>query len=78
MVLELLFLFYNGADLVVEDLTYLGRLPLRGQVHFLQGFRDSLRLRTYFGFNSYFSLQNMKRTSLDLFVFLQDYSLFLR
>ena len=78
MVLEMLFLFNNGADLVVEDLTYLGRLPLRGQVHFLQGFGDSLRLFTYFGFNSFFSLQNMKRTSLDLFVFLKDYSLFLR
>jgi len=74
----MLFLFNNGADLVVEDLTYLGRLPLRGQVHFLQGSGDSLRLRTYFGFNSYFSLKNMKRTSLNLFVFLQDYSLFLR
>jgi hypothetical protein len=74
----MLFLFNNGADLVVEDLTYLGRLPLRGQVLFLLSFSDSLRLRTYFGFNSDFSLQNMKRTSLDLFVFLQDYSLFLR
>jgi hypothetical protein len=78
MVLEMLLLFNNGADLVVEDLTYLGRLPLRGHVLFLQGFRDSLRLRTYFGFNSYFSLQNMKRTPFDLFVFLQNYSLFLR
>ena len=44
----MLLLFNNGADLVVEDLTYLGRLPLRGHVLFLQGFRDSLRLRTYF------------------------------
>jgi hypothetical protein len=70
MVLEMLLLFNNGADLVIEDLTYLSSLPIRGHHLFLRGFSDSLRLWAKFGFNSYFSPIFMKKSSLDLFVFL--------
>ena len=45
MVLQVVLLFNNGADLVIEYLTYLSCLPIR--CHFLssQNFRDSLRFR---------------------------------
>jgi hypothetical protein len=70
MVIEMLLLFNNGEDLVLKDLNYLISMPIRGQHLFLRGFRDSLRLRAKFRFNSYFSLIFLKKSSLDLFAFI--------
>jgi hypothetical protein len=68
MVLEVLFLFNNGADLVVEDLTYLTRLRMRSYLLCLKVFRDSLRFRAYFGCNLHFKLLFFERAPLDLLV----------
>ena len=68
MVLEVLLLFNNFADHVVEDLTYLTRLPMRNHLLCLKGFRDSLRFRAHFWSNLHFNLLYFKRGPLDLFV----------